>query len=310
MVQYLNHTEIDRKKWDECISGSRNCRAYALSWYLDTVCKNWEALVEGDYMAVMPLTARKKYGINYLFQPYFAQQLGIFSPGKISASEVENFLKAIPEKFRLIEICINTENSTEITLPSAFAGFSLKKNSNYELELNKDYQSVYKLYSENTKRNIKKAVQNGISISSENVNVKAIVDLFRKNKGAEFPQLKNDYYELIESLVKTGLKKNVVKCLGAFGPEKNLCAGAIFLIYQERAIFLFSASGEAKNNGAMFLLIDRFISEYSETIHILDFEGSNNPGLARFYKSFASKEYVYLQLKKNNLPKYIKWLKQ
>ena len=41
-----------------------------------------------------------------------------------------------------------------------------------------------------------------------------------------------------------------------------------------------------------------------------DFEGSNDKNLARFYKSFGSKECVYLQIKKNNLPFPLKLLKK
>lgn len=317
MINYLNHKEIDKQKWDDCIYSSSNGRIYALSWYLDTVCKNWEALVEGDYKAVMPLTTGKKYGINYLFQPHFTQQLGIFSAEKITLSNVEKFLNAIPEKFRFAEFCINSENSEEIILylpgekKGQFSNYSLKKNSNYELALKKDYNILLKKYSENTKRNIKKAIKSGITVSSGQANVPELIKLFRKNKGLEFSHLKNDYYQLLKSLLEVCRKKNLVKVLGAFSAEKKLVAGAVFIIHKGRAIFLFSATDqEAKEKGAMFLLVDKFISEHAETLDILDFEGSNDAGLARFYKSFGAKEYVYLQLKKNNLPKYIQWLKK
>ena len=43
---------------------------------------------------------------------------------------------------------------------------------------------------------------------------------------------------------------------------------------------------------------------------IFDFEGSNLPGVARLYKGFGSKENVYLQIRKNNLPKLVRWLKR
>ena len=59
----------------------------------------------------------------------------------------------------------------------------------------------------------------------------------------------------------------------------------------------------------MSLLIDSFIKEHSREDNILDFEGSMDVNLARFYKSFGSKEVVYLQILKNNLPVIIRWLK-
>lgn len=320
MLRYLNHHQIDKRKWDECIAGSCNTRVYSLSWYLDITCKNWDALVLDDYMAVFPLTARKKYGFHYLFQPHFCQQLGIFSAVSAGKAVISDFLEAIPPKFRFAEICINTENSSEILKnyqpvikkkQKDFSGFLLKENSNFELDLTKPYDHIYKGYSENTRRNIRKAIKNKIQVSGLNGNGGEIIQLFKKNKGKEIPGLKRDFFSCLESIVKTGQEKKMIKISGAFDAEKNLCAAVVFLIFKGRAVFLFSASNrETRNCGAMFLLTDRFISENAGSLATLDFEGSNNPDLARFYGSFGAKEYVYLQLKKNSLPKFIQWLKQ
>ena len=281
-----------------------------MSWYLDLVCPGWECLVEDDYTAVLPLTANKKYGIWYLFQPHFAQQLGIFANAKIEKSIVEKFLTTIPAKFRFIEICINTENSEGIA-EKEISGFSLKKNSNYELDLNKTYDELYKNYSDNTKRNIRKGIASNASVAFRKIGISELIKLFKRNKGKEFSNLKNDYYQLLTSLIEAFTKKKLVKIVGAFKENGKLCGGAVFIIYKKRALFLFSATDEeAKKSRTMFFLIDKFISEHAESLAILDFEGSNNSNLARFYKSFGAKEYVYLHLKKNNLPKYIQWLKK
>ncbi|MBK7391410.1 MAG: hypothetical protein IPI23_20775 [Bacteroidetes bacterium] len=56
-------------------------------------------------------------------------------------------------------------------------------------------------------------------------------------------------------------------------------------------------------------LIDTYIKDVAGKIKILDFEGSNDQELARFYKSFGSTECVYLQIKKNQLPPPWKWFK-
>jgi len=49
-------------------------------------------------------------------------------------------------------------------------------------------------------------------------------------------------------------------------------------------------------------LIDAFIKENAGKPVTLDFEGSNNPGLARFYSSFGAKKVVYQQFTRNSLP--------
>jgi hypothetical protein len=61
LITYLKHTEIDKYKWDACITRASNSLVYAYSWFLDVVSPNWDALILDDYTAVMPITHRKKY---------------------------------------------------------------------------------------------------------------------------------------------------------------------------------------------------------------------------------------------------------
>ena len=148
-IQYLKHNQIDISKWDECISRSKNRLVYAQSWYLDLVCSDWDALVADNYKAVMPLTHGLKYGINYLYQPFFSQQLGVFSTSEPNKQMLEAFIKAIPAKFRFIDINLNKANNFNLE------GFQIRKNINIELKLNKPYDEITSGYSNNTKRNIK-----------------------------------------------------------------------------------------------------------------------------------------------------------
>jgi len=158
-INYLKQHEINVTKWDNCIAGSINGIVYAYSWYLDVVCETWEALVYGDYETVMPLTLGKKYGISYLYQPPFSQQLGIFSSQNLSEEIVICFIKSIPKKYSFIEINLNKFN-----LINRDSNIKVKQNITYELELIKDYESLFRRYNKNTIRNIRKAVQNKISV--------------------------------------------------------------------------------------------------------------------------------------------------
>ena len=140
------------------LADSKQDLIYAHSWYLDIVAPNWEALVEDDYVSIFPLTCRKKFGISYLFQPYFTQQLGLFSTGdEKSESKLGIFLNEIPEKFRLIEIQLNTGSS--ITHAD---GFKINKRKTHHLDLSSSHENIRKNYSENLIRNIKKAEKAGL----------------------------------------------------------------------------------------------------------------------------------------------------
>jgi hypothetical protein len=304
MISYLKHNEIDKSKWDSYIDNSTHNLIYAYSWYLDVVSPKWEALIEGDYKSVMPLTRNKKYGINYLYPPYFAQQLGVFSKEKLSQEKVEEFLNVIPSHFKFLEINLNKLNTFELS------GFPVKKNINIELSLDSPYESLRKNFSEDTKRNIKKAIKHEVSVK-KNISPSLLINIFRKNTGKKISNLTDKNYKVLANLINICIEKKYAEVWGAYTKENKLCAGVVWLIKNNRSIFLFSATdAEAKKLGAMFFLIDKFIQEHAGENIILDFEGSNLPGLARFYKGFGSDEFVYLQVKKNNLPKLVRWLKR
>lgn len=305
MIRYIKHNEIDRAKWDECISHSFNGVIYAYSWYLDIVCPGWEALVEEDYRKVMPLTGRSKMGINYLYQPFFTQQLGVFSLDKLAGNNVTDFLLAIPSRFKLIEISLNIFNK-----PGHAEGFVLKPSLTHELDLISSYDQLYKQYSENAKRNTKKAIKHQLTIA-EKVKPKEVIALFKGTKGKEVESFRETHYEMLERLIAECVRRGNGQMWGVNDKSGKLCAGAFFIQSNGKVIFIFSGrSDEAKGNGSMFFLIDRFIAANAQRNLILDFEGSNDPDLARFYKGFGSKECVYLQVRKNNLPPLIRWLKK
>lgn len=303
MIRYLKHNEIDKKKWDKCIDHSVNTLIYACSWYLDIVSPHWEALVEGEYESVMPLTGNKKYGIQYLYPPYFAQQLGVFSRDKKSQGELEEFMRVIPLHYKFIEINLNTQNTCE------FPGFEIRKNINIELNLNCPYETLRENFSEDTKRNIKKAIKHQVSVQ-KNIAPIDVINIFQKNTGKKITNLKDRNYKTLLNLINTCIQKGYAEVWGGYA-EGKLCAGVVWVIKNNRTIFLFSATNQvAKKNGAMFCLINTFLQEHAGKKMILDFEGSNLPGLARFYKGFGSDEYVYLQIRKNNLSKLVRWIKK
>jgi hypothetical protein len=305
LIKYLKHSEIDKQAWDETIAGSSHGLVYAFSWYLDIVSPGWDALTEGNYNAVFPLTKRKKAGFNYLYQPFFTQQLGLFSiqspPDELYLKE---FLDAIPCSFRLIEIQLNTANKF-----SSSTGFNLYQRKTHLLDLSDGYQKIHSSYSENLRRNIKKFEKSKCTVSTGG-NVHEIISLFRSNRGENISTLRSTDYEIFEKLMAAANERNLLETITVKNESDDLIAGALFLKSVHSYIFIFSAtSEEGKKNGSMSCIIDSFIKSRCNSNGALDFEGSMDENLSRFYKSFGSQEIVYLQIRKNNLPLLIRWLK-
>ena len=303
MIKYIQHTEIDKSKWDSCIRNSVNGMIYAYSWYLDIACNNWDGLVEDDYKSVMPLPRGEKYGFLYTYQPAFSQQHGVFSTSKITNEKVKEFLRGIPAKYKYIELSLNTFNRP------ADDGFETDEGVTHLLDLISAYDKLQLSYSTQAKRNLKKAMASALTIA-KNVPPKKIIDLFKANRGKNY-NITSSQYTMLNTLMQTCIKKGLGQCWGVYTKEKELCAGAFLVESNRRTIFLFSGTNKkAFDTHAMTFLINRYIEENAQQNLTFDFEGSSDPDVARFYKGFGAKEVHYVKIRKNNLPGPVKWLKE
>lgn len=290
MIHYLRHAEIDKSRWDNCVASSQNELVYAYSWYLDCVCTGWDALVLGNYEAVMPLTYGKKYSLTYLYQPFFCQQLGIFSPEPITDRLLQSFLKSVPKKYVAVDICLNPSCHTDLVRP------------NYELLLKNPANVLFKHYSGNHKRTIKKAEKENLH-ENKRLNMKQLINLYKEYVAAKTPEVKDRHYTILEKLAAQLQQLSKLELCSIQTSTGELCAGAAFVRHYNRHIFLFSASSpQARQNGAMHLLIHRYIVEHAGENGVLDFEGSSVPSLARFYSGFGAEKRIYYRFQRNFLP--------
>jgi hypothetical protein len=296
MIRFLKHGEIEAEKWDQCISMAHNGNIYAYSWYLNMVCPAWCALVENNYEKVMPLPAWRKSGINYLAQPYFSQQLGIYSMQEANTGKVEEFLKEIPSFFKYIDINLNSSNSM------TGSSFKVANQANYELNLARPYEELEKGFSENLKRNLKRSKDNALTILQD-ADPEDIISLFRRFRGKDLHHLAGNQYDLLLRLVKQMIGMGFCEVWGAYDDQKQLHAGVIWAESHQKSVFLFSAvSDQGRKLSAMPALIDAYIRKHAGDKVILDFEGSNDPNLGRFYASFGSRLVIYPRIVRNSLP--------
>jgi hypothetical protein len=256
----------------------------------------WDALVEGDYEAVMPLPAGKRFGIRYVFQPPYTQQLGMFARQPGSAERVGDFLNAVPRHFRMVEYSLNSHNN----IPAGQKGVSYWQN--YELDLISGSAGIRSRYNQNLRRNLQKADAAGLTVHS-NVAPNDIVSLFSGNQRVLYNVRVDRDQQKIRRLIYTAMHKGLAETYGVTGPGNQICAAAMFLRSGMNWVFLFSGADEfARQNGAMAFLIDHFIARHAGTRMILDFEGSNREGLARFYGSFGSRRLEYPHISLNMMP--------
>lgn len=302
-MKILSSKQIDVQKWDNCIRHAPNGSVFALSWYLNSVADQWEGLVIGDYQAVIPLVVKSKYGIKVAYQPFFTRNFDLYSSLEGGSDQSLECMQMIQEHVKYLEFCL-PEN---FPIPP---GFTAKERRFQVLDLSAELPQLQAGYSENVKRSIKKAIKAGYSVE-RNVSAESIVKLFRETKGKDLEVFKDDDYVKLKHLMKNCLDHQAGLTLGIYDADGQLHAGAFFISFQGRFTFLKSGASETgRKNGAMQYLFDQFISAHRGNGKLLDFGGSSVESVARFYASFGGKDCVYLQVKKNGLPRVIRWFKK
>jgi hypothetical protein len=299
MIYYFENNEIDRQKWDACITNASNGLIYAYSFYLDFMTSNWNALVLNDYEAIMPLPYRNKFGIYYIYQPFLTAQLGLFG-NKINAELLQKFLESIPSQYKYLDFSLNHNNLFAVN------GFPLHERLNYILNMNKPYELIYKNYRENVKRNIKKSKEYGCYLQKD-IDVHRIIKL-TKTYGQNIEDKDEENFISLYNYLK---EKKLAITYGIFSPQHQLLASSVFLFSHHRSYYILVGNHpNGRTMGSSHALIDEFIKEHSNQNISLDFEGSDNRNLAFFYSSFGACEEKYSAIKYNRLPYILKWLKK
>lgn len=292
----IQHQDIDFKKWDQTILTSATPFVFAQSFYLNATCPQWDALIIGDYESVFPLTHKTKFGFTYLPQPPFTSQLGAF--GKVNLEIEQLFFKYITQHYKLIDIELNISNKIA-------SEFITPKNT-YIL----NYQSEYK-FNQNTKRNINKAIDNGLIV--ERVEDKDVISLSQKYLN---PFLENEVnltkstVALLDDLLKNSIESKTLFTFKVLDKNQTIKALGHFICNGKHALYLKGTNfDKVDNSGSMHLLMKHAIEFFANKSTFFDFGGGSKQGLANFYMGFGGQVSTYSFLQVNRLPRLIKFIK-
>lgn len=286
MIRFVKHEEIDRDKWNQATKNARFSTVFAQYEILEALTSpdTWHALVEDDYLAVMPLPVRSKFGISYIYTPFFIPQMGIFSSRSIHDEDARAFLSAIPKKYVQADLILNRYNG----IVDANAQLV-----SHELSLQKSYPNLRAQFSQNTIRNIRDAESQGTVITFGEPVSKETIHLFRENRGQEAAvNFRDADYERLLSVAQALDNARALRTVSARTSEGTLIAGALFVLDGFRLWFWFSGrDNHYASHKPIFILMDAVIRQFSEQALMLDFNGSSNPNVARMYRSFGGESY-------------------
>ena len=299
-IAYFRRREIDIARWDQCILASLSPLIYGRAFYLDEMAAGqWDALVLDDYEAVMPLTWRSKFGIRYLYQPAFTQQTGIFSPAPVNPALVESFLRQLAVHFRFAEIYLNYTNAHP----------GLNPHANFTLDLNAHYSHLCARYKKDLTRNLHLSSRTRLTYITDFDLPTALRD-FRREYTSRLPSVIDADYRRFETLCLRLRKQDQLLTRAVLDEREQPLCSAVFLRDTRRFYLLHSTTLPAGRTAeANHYLLDQFIREWAGSPMILDFEGSDHPGIAHFYRNFGGVDQPYFFYRRNRLRWPVRWLK-
>jgi hypothetical protein len=277
LIKHLKYGEIDIERYSATISNCTWGRIYAMPWYLDIVSSNWELLANEDYSIVMPLPVKNKFGLKYITQPYFCQQLGVYATSAPNNQIFKEFYDKLPYRISRFQ-----GNSTDSLI---YPEKSLRPNYFLDTANIPDPKASY---NSNTIRNLKKAEKSGNTIVE--ISVDEYVDFSFLNNREVYsveilPILKN---------LALGLIENKHGKIYACSNNDTITAAVLVAGFKNRIYYLSPVSSAfGKEIQSMTFLVNNLISEAQKTEMVIDFEGSGIEGVARFYTGFGAQKEFY-----------------
>lgn len=300
----LSREQIDAQTWDNHIDSSLQGVIYALSWYLDIVCEQWEALVwpsAVDYSVTMPLPVRWKLGKRILYQPLFCQYLGIFSKQELSAAQCDAFFEASKVHFAYISRYAFNPGNFSVIGKLRPKGFEMEVLQTHWLHLAQSYTELYARYSGDRKINLKR----GCKISWEIVesdDFDPLITLFEENHAVGIGKIKSNAYLMLRRLGMECIGNATGRLMYARAGVHTR-AGVFFTHYRGRAIYLFNAADCAGRRGnARASMLDAYFRANAGTNLIFDFESPKKASVVHYYAGFGAVAMPFYSIQRNALP--------
>jgi hypothetical protein len=176
------------------------------------------------------------------------------------------------------------------------------------LSLASDYKATSLFYSDKLKSDLKKAVHQAFEYSE--APAEDAIKYFNELYGARIPNVTPaDYNNLYTFCILKQEEKNLI--VRKVSRAKDILAINLLIKDANRLYNLLSCTlPKGRNVFAGHFLYDSLIKEFSRTGLVFDFEGSDIPGVAHFYKSFGAINQSYAKIHFNRLPYFLRLFKR
>ncbi|MBP6390700.1 MAG: GNAT family N-acetyltransferase [Flavobacteriales bacterium] len=301
MIEHVPHPHLDRARWDAMLRECSNNLWYAQSHVLDAASPGWDALIDHERGAVMPLTHHRKWGIAYLHQPFTIQQLGVFAPDP-SPLLTKEFLDHVSRIYRHADIFL-----AEREMKVVPRGWALTPQQDQLVPTDRTCEEIRATYSTNHRRNLRK-VEEAERGFDHDVPLDELIDLLVTSPQFREWGIRPRQEATMRRVMHAARVRGEATSWGV-RTDGRLVAVAYFVHFGGRTIFLKGAAlAQARATHAMHFLIDRMVAMRAGQDLWLDFAGSNDPDLGRFYAGFGAVPQLYLRATLHRLPGLVRWV--
>lgn len=289
---------------------------FAQPWWLDAVCKNWDAVTaekDGVVTGTWAYPVERKYAASLIRQPLLTPYLGplVHYPAGLKPYQADNLEWETTQE---LSKQLPNANYINLSLPPGFkqagalrlAGYTLSARQTFLLDLTKSEKELIGGMRENLSRNIKKGTEELI-IKEDPGALNTLFDfhlstLASKNKG--IAHTKADMQRLLNACLETRTGTLYTASSGA-GTE-----AVVWYVYDKKCgYYLMGAQNSAGTSyRAISALLWHAIKRSREQgLQTFDLEGSMDPGVEQYYRTFGATRQLYLVMHRSRgLP--FKWL--
>ena len=273
-------------------------------WWMETVCegKQWDVLLsqrDGRIEGALPYLLGRKCGLKYILQPQLTQFCGPWynCPENVDRLEFEHRVGGdLAAQLNALgaRICLMHFSPTVTDwLPFRWAGYQQTTRYTYRFPSIADPDSLFQHASRVRRRHMEEV--ESLCRIEKNIDLK------------EFIAFHKAYYERRgeRDLIPERLIENV--CTTAIGRGQGLLWGlrsddgalqaTWFVAFDDRCGYsLLLAIGEKAPTNAMTYLMWQVLKHLSTLTQAFDFEGSIEPGLELFYRTFGTTQTPFFEV--------------
>ncbi len=283
-----------KEEWNNRIEELNYFGLYCRHEYLQHFCDDWICISNHNQTLLLPVPIRKKMGITYVYTPSFFPQTSVI--GKYN----ENDFSSLTNK--LLSIVYYGDLFIEGRLLS---GKKIRQTlkTNFTLDATNWENKI----NDHHRRALEKANKQDFNIQ-EQVKAQVIIDLFKEVYTEKMPHVTdNDYNRLLQWCEQ---QTNTIQtyCLYLHG---EIHAAAILFCHRNTLYNIINVVTEAgKVSRANYSLYGYILDRCHIQQLNLDWEGSDIPGIARFYEGWGSEKHNYYHYHINALPFPLNYFKR